>query len=273
MGKYLYINGENINMSEVEKMLLELYNNDNISIGVHGTGILPDKEQKNAKDTCKEGLMCRYGDIRRTVALQDRGLIHAHGNISFEQLISYGYDKGLKGYLYEQKQEDRRTYYVPKEINLEHCSFIVAIPKEIKTTDEEIFSGQKRIFKMEYARSEEELRLGKYKELMGRPIDPKYIVGYYMNGDISTFEYNNIFYGFKEGEKENDFPELDLEKIQRENETIKQKNAERNEKSAQELGKETIEEQKKTNFKKVVSDILTRLTSLIRMNQDRMRDD
>ena len=63
-----------------------------------------------------------------------------------------------------------------------------------------------------------------YKELMGRPIDPKYIIGYYMNGDISTFEYNSRFYGFKEGEKESDIPELNLEKIQEENERIKQKN-------------------------------------------------
>lgn len=259
-------------MNKIKEILLELYDNENISIGVHGTAIMLDEEQNKAKDIFKEGLMCRYGDIRRTVALQDRGMIHAHGNISFDELISYGYEKGSKGYLYEEIKEGKMTSYVPKEINLEQCSFIVAIPKELKTTDEEIFSGPRRTFKMEYARSEEELRLGKHKELTGRPIHPKYVIGYYMNGDITTFEYNSTFYGFKQGEKESDFPELDLEKIQEENDRVKQKNIKRAEK-ATELGKETIEEQNKTNSKKGILNLLTRLTSLIRGNPNKMRDD
>lgn len=236
-------------MNKIQEMIFQLYNNENISIGVHGTGILPDEEQKKAKDICKDGLMCRYGDIRRTVALQDRGYIHAHGNINYEELISYIYGKGSKGYLYEKEKVDGITSYIQKTIDLEQCSFIIAIPKEMRTTDEKIFSGPKQKFKKEYADNESELRLGSYKEQQGRPINPKYIVGYYMNGDITTFRHNSKFYGFKE-EKEGELPKIDFEKIKEENERIKQINAERAEKSTQELGEETIEKQKKQVRKK-----------------------
>ena len=94
-----------------------------------------------------------------------------------------------------------------------------------------------RRIKKEYATDESELRVGTYNEQQGRPINPKYIVGYYMNGDITTFIHNSKFYGFKE-EKDGEFPQIDLEKIEEENERIKQINAERAGKSIQELGKE-----------------------------------
>lgn len=248
-------------MNKIQEMIFQLYNNENISIGVHGTGILPDEEQKKAKEICRKGLMCRYGDIRRTVALQNRGMIHAHGNISFEELISYGYGKGSKGYLYEVEKEGKRITYIPKTIDLEQCSFIIAIPEEMRTTDEEIFCGPKQKFKKEYATDESELRVGTYNEQQGRPINPKYIVGYYMNGDITTFIHNSKFYGFKE-EKDGEFPQIDLEKIEEENERIKQINAERAGKSIQELGKETIEKQKQTSEKKGIFKILDRLINL-----------
>ena len=209
--------------------------------------------------------MCRYGDIRRTVALQNRGMIHAHGNISFEELISYGYGKGSKGYLYEVEKEGNRISYIPKTIDLEQCSFIIAIPKEMRTTDEEIFCGPKQKFKKEYADNESELRLGSYKEQQGRPINPKYIVGYYMNGDINTFRHNSKFYGFKEA-KEGELPQIDLEKIEEENKRIKKINAEKDKKSTQELGRETMEKQKQTSKKKWISKILDMLTSKTKSN-------
>ena len=217
--------------------------------------------------------MCRYGDIRRTVALQDRGMIHAHGNVQFDELISYGYNKTMRGYIHEVKREGKCTSFITKEIDLEQCSFVVAIPREMKTTDKEIFCGPRRRFEMEYARNSEELRVGAYQNLMGRPIDPKYIIGYYMNKDISSFKYNSKFYGFKECEKESETPELDLEKIQQENKKIKQKNAERAANSTQELGKETIKEQENTGLKRKGLNLLTRLKSLIKKSQNKMRDD
>lgn len=257
-------------MDRVEEIILELYNNENISIGVHGTSVLPDKERRNVDQILQSGLMCRYGDIRRTVALQDRGHIHAHGNISFEDVISYEYGKGKKGYVYQKYREGKNCGSVLKEIELEQCTYILGVPKEMNTTDEELFLGGKKRFGMEYARTPDDLRLGNNKELIGRTIDPKYIIGYYMNGDISTFKYNSAFYGFKE---EDGVLTVDWEKIQQENERVKKRNAEKIEKPTQDLGRETIGEQKKTKSKSKVSNLLNKLVDLCRKKTDRMRDD
>lgn len=243
-------------MSKTEKMLKELFDNENISIGVHGTSMIPDEEHKKAKQICEKGLMCRYWDIRRTVALQDRGMIHAHGNIDFDHLMNYNFKKNIIGYIYKIIEEDKIIRFETEQVNLEQCSFIVAIPKEMKTTDEELFCGEKQEFRMEYARSKDELKIG--KDQYGRPIDPKYIVGFYMNGDINTFQYNNKFYGFKEVEKEGEVPELDLEEIKRVNEETKIKNQEKYSKEVEELGKETLEEQKETRNKNKISQFLSR---------------
>lgn len=259
-------------MSKIEEIIFELYHNENISIGVHGTGIIPDNEQKRAKAMCNEGIMCRYGDIRRTVALQDRGKIHAHGNISLESLMNYTYKKHQKGYVNEIIQEDKLVEYTPKEIDLEQCSFVIGIPKEMQTIDEEIFLGQRARFNMEYARDQEDLRIGRYKGLEGRRINPQYVIGYYMNGDISTFQYSNQFYGFKKVDKESKLPELDLEKIQRVNEEIKQKNEEKIKKSTQELGKETIEEQKNTKEKRKIFHLFDLMKRNVRTNQSQIKE-
>ncbi len=259
-------------MEEIEKMILELYNNENISIGVHGTAMLPDKEEKRVKAMCSKGIMCRYGDIRRTVALQDRGMIHAHGNASLEELMQYTYKKYEKGYVSEMVKEDKLVRYIPKEIDLEQYSFLVGIPKEMQTTDKEIFSGPKERFAMEYAKNEEDLRIGGYKDLEGRPINPQYIIGYYKNGDIRTFQYNSKFYGFQNKEKENALPELDLEKIQKVNEEVRQKNEEKIKKSTQELGKETIEEQKDTKEKRKIFHLFDLMNRKVRMNQSQTKE-
>lgn len=244
-------------MEKPEDILLQLYNDENISIGIHGTAILPDREQQHAKNILENGLMCRYGDIRRTVSFQDRGMIHAHGNIAFSGLISYKYCKQQKGYLAEDKVNGKMIIRETKEIDLEQCSFIVAIPKEMSTIDDEIFSGPKQTFEREFANSIDDLRIGIYKENQGRPINPKYIVGYYMNGDISSFTFNSEFYGLEYDEKNH--PHLNLKKIQEENERMKRLNEQKVVKETQQLGKETIKEQNDTNkFKHFIKSLLER---------------
>lgn len=259
-------------MNKVEEMLKILFNNDNISLGVHGTSMLPDKENNKAKEICETGLMCRYGDIRRTVALQDRGMIHAHGNIDFEHLVHYKFQKNTKGYTSKAVNEGKIIHFETEEIELEQCSFIIAIPKEMKTTDNELFCGDKRMFKQEYANDKEELRVG--REKYGRPIDPKYIVGYYTNGDITTFKHNSRFYGFKEESKEGELPELDLEKIASVNEQKKKKNENEQSKSVEELGKETIEEQKNTKNKNKIAQFFKRQKQkIMQKNTGKERED
>ena len=210
--------------------------------------MIKDEKQTRAKEICQNGLMCRYGDIRRTVAFQDRGLIHAHGNIGYEDLISYSYGNDKVGYVYERVKHDKVESLVPKRVDLEQVSYILAIPKDMKTTDEVLYSTEKMQFATEYASNLEDLSIGKNKELIGRQINPKYIVGYYINGDNSTFKSNPLFYGFKQLQQE-EFPELDFDAIKKENEQIKQMNEQRLTKPTQELGKETITEQKNTGMK------------------------
>ncbi len=240
----------------MEDILLQLYNNPDISLGIHGTAVIKGKEVETASKIIKEGLMCRYGDIRRTVAFQNKGQIHAHGNIEYEELINYKYGNDRKGYINEKKQEGKLTTYLPKEVELEQISIILAIPDAMKTTDEDIFSSPKKKYSMDYAKSESDLSLGKYKDLEGRAINPKYIVGYYINGDISTFKFNDIFYGFKQIDEKSGMPILDLEAISNLNEETKEKYKAIQEKSVQELGKETIENQKDTNGKKGIMDLI-----------------
>lgn len=255
-------------MDKIKETLLELYNNKDISLGIHGTSILQDKEQKHANKILREGLMCRYGDIRRTVSFQDRGYIHAHGNIEFDYLTSYKYRKDIIGYQSKEYMEDGRNISTIETVDLEQCSFIFGIPKELKTTDREMLLGPKMSFDMEFAESKDSLRLGKNKGLSGRAINPKYIIGYYMNGDISTFKHNSQFYGFKAGKFE-----IDFEKIQVENEIVRQKNEEKIQKTTQELGKETIEEQKETSLKDKMLKVFDKLISFVRGNSDKRRDD
>lgn len=243
-------------MNKVEQMIFDLYNNENISVGAHGGSFVKDENHERQNDICNKGLMCRYGDIRRTVALQDRGKIHAHGDIEFEHLIKYYFMQHDKGYIKERRQEGNRYLYETKTIELEQTTFILAIPKEMRTIDEGLFCGPRQTFGRDYAKDETDLRIGRYRELEGRPIDPKYIVGYYMNGEIDSFKANHLFYGFKETEKEDEIPELDLEKIQKVNEETKILNEERQKKSTEELAKETLEKQKDSKTKGKMKNLL-----------------
>lgn len=252
-------------MNDIEKLLLELYNNEDISIGAHGTALIKDEKYTKANEICKNGLMCRYDDLRRTVAFQDRGLIHAHGNIKFEELINYSYGNDKVGYVREIVRQGNVESFVPKKVDLEQVSYILAIPKDMKTTDEALYNTGKRQFATEYANNLEDLSIGKNKQLMGRQINPKYIVGYYINGDNSTFKSNPLFYGFKQAQQEGHLPELDFDAIKIENERIKQINEQKLIKSTQELGKETITEQKNTEIKRKFSTFLKDL--VIRQNR------
>lgn len=252
-----------------------MYNNENISVGIHGTALIKDENHLKAKDICNNGLMCRYGDIRRTVALQDRGYIHSHGNIGFEDLTHYLYGKDRNGYVYETIKEGKVISQIAKPVSLEQVSFVFAIPKELKTTDEMVFSGEKRRFEMDYAENEVDLRLGKNKQLQGRPINPKYIVGYYLNGDINTFQSNLLFFGFKQQE-ESKLPIIDYEKIAKVNEDIKSKNLNEEVKSTQSLGKETLDKQKdtkeKVHFTTLIKDLISKARIKNSINKNDMEE-
>ena len=202
--------------------------------------------------------MCRYIDVRRTISFQNRGKIHAHGDIGLEELKRYSYKKKDIGYVSREITDEKCKSYESKAVKLTQCSFVVAIPQEMSTFDEELFCGSKQQFRTEYASSEDELKVG--EKYTGRPISPKYIVGYFFDGDISTFVGNSGFYGFKQRGEGQENLQLDLEKIKAANENAREKREEQKAKSTQELGKETIEEQKLTEQKGFFSKLIKSLT-------------
>ena len=237
-------------MSDIRDMLKSLYDNPNISIGAHGTKVIKDPERKFVKKILEKGVMNRYSDLRRTVNLQDRGHIHSHGDIDFESLLHYDFHKHDKGYAYEMVHdpEKKLTRAVIKEVELEQCTFLFGIPKDLSVQDiENLYSGPLQEFDREYASNETELRVGTYCNIKGRPIDPKYVIGYYMDGDISTAVLNEGFYGFSRDE--NGELVIDEEKIIAENERIKALNAKKATITGQELGKETMTQQKDVEAK------------------------
>ena len=235
-------------MSDIKDIITSLYDNPNISIGAHGTAVIKDPERKLANSMMQNGIMNRYLDLRRTVNLQDRGYIHAHGNILLENLLAYDYHKVNRGFLFEIIQNGKAVKYVPKEVELEQCSFLVGIPKDLSVIDvDNIYSGPLQLFDKEFAKDETELTIGSYKRQKGRPINPKYIIGYYMNGDLEHAVLNENFYGFSRDE--NGELQIDEEKIAQENERIKTLNQSRETITGQELGRETMEQQKDVEAK------------------------
>lgn len=241
-------------MSSIEEMISELYNNEDVSLGVHGTGLIKDEQSKKAKEILNNGLMCRYGDIRRTVSFQDRRKIHAHGGISLEDIKSYGYGTFINhnAFIYEEIRDGKAVSHESRKVELDDVTFVIAIPKELQTTEKELFCGERRMFSMEYARNESDLRLGNHKRLEGRPIDPKYIVGFYKDQDCNTFEFNEKFYGIRRVADTEEF-EVDTDSLKAENDKVKRANQEKMEerlkKTGQEYGKETIKEQENTKGK------------------------
>ena len=77
---------------DIGEKLWSLYNDPDISVGIHGT-IDEANSGVWSEDSpvFTDGLSCAYGDLRRTINFQDRGMVHAHGNVSFPELLSYDY--------------------------------------------------------------------------------------------------------------------------------------------------------------------------------------
>ena len=260
--------------SEKAKKLLEkLYDCDELSVGAHGAAVLPDNQKnghnKYADAFLKKGLYYRYYDLRRTVAFQDRGKIHAHGNISLDELFNYDYSP--EGYLTVPHEEIdtsgslRVIRLVYEKVPATQCTFVIAIPKEISTIDiEQLCSDDdgnpyplSRLPERDYKVSQLDGDRGYVcSQPNFRHLNPKYMVGYFMESNIDSFIFNEGFYGFSINE--NGEPEIDFDKIHEANERAKKINEEREAKT-QRLGEETISQQKDTHKKLKMRDFLKNL--------------
>lgn len=199
---------------ELGNYLYELYNNPNVSIGIHGTYHRQDFDTSDNNPYFKEGIKCKYCDSRRTVAFQDRGYIHAHGNISFINLLNYNYGAQKDWMTCEWKDnEDGYSREFKKYIGKDGTAvvqdnYIVVIPANMKTT-EAVTDGK---------------------------IPPKFILGTFRN---SKWNIGCIERGAWDSFVRNS--RFNLKEIENLNEEYKTKSQE--EVTTDRLGKETIEEQ------------------------------
>jgi hypothetical protein len=173
---------------EVGEKLWSLYEDPEISVGAHGTVEETDSDfGTETGSIMTEGLGCNFPDLYRTVAFQDRGMIHAHGNISFLDLLTYSYphydDEPLKAKKTVMRREGIVTRYEDVEVPASQYTVIVAIPKSYRTYSEPSLLGGK---------VDVENRLGK-KKLRVSAIKPEFIVGMVRDGKVNDVVWNPRF--------------------------------------------------------------------------------
>ena len=175
---------------EVGDKLWSLYEDPEISIGAHGTAGGRDTDfGKESGVIMTYGLGCASGDIRRTVSFQDRGKIHAHGNLSFLSLLSYSYDpfslrKKNDGLMAEELRRDQYGgLSFSEEIPASRYTVIVAIPKSFSVDIDE-YAAEERV----------PIRHGVYAhEMQAKAIRPEFIVGIVQDGRVNDVVWNPGF--------------------------------------------------------------------------------
>ena len=184
---------------EIGEKLWALFSDPEISLGIHGTVDEVDSPTWSSNGPIfRTGLGCGYKDLRRTVAFQDRGKIHAHGDISFPGLLAYNYPAILKKQpltlektIAKEEAMDGKTHtiiihrYETVEVPAKQYSAIVAIPKNVETTDpslrgEEITVKNNNAFK-------------KGQDKKARTIKGEFIVGIVSDSDPNTIVWNPDF--------------------------------------------------------------------------------
>ena len=172
---------------EVGEKLWALYSDPEISVGAHGT--------EGGRDTgfggvdgpiMKHGIGCCYGDIRRTVSFQDRGRIHAHGDLTFMNLLLYSF--GQKGKTTRELSiEDGNRFKTGEEVPSSQYTAIVAIPKGCHTDELDVLTTEERIPVIVKS------RYTSHPEKMARAIKPKFIVGMVRDGELNEIVWNPRF--------------------------------------------------------------------------------
>ncbi len=176
---------------EVGEKLWTLYSDPDISVGIHGTIQEATPESMSPENTFfKNGVGCNYGDLRRTISFQDRGMIHAHGDVSFANLLSYDISQIPAGVPLTvkktvRKEEGKVVQYVDEEVPARRFNVIVAIPKNVKTTDKALRGGKATI------KTNNAFHEGEKREASA--LKSEFIVGIYADGDPNTIIWNPNF--------------------------------------------------------------------------------
>lgn len=171
---------------EVGEKLWELYDDPEISVGAHGTdGGRDTNFGKENGPFMTYGIGCPYKDVRRTVSFQDRGRIHAHGELSFLDLLSYSF--GGEETTRELDIESGELYLTGEKIPASQYTVIVAIPHEFSTYDNPDLLTEERIPVL----VKHHVPGGARK--MARAIKPEFIVGIMQDGRVNDVVWNPKF--------------------------------------------------------------------------------
>ena len=215
---------------EVGELLWELYNREDISVGVHGTFKPEDLDiSEEGCDFFKHGIMVgseyKNGDARRTVNFQDLpGKQWSMGYVSFVRLLNYSY-----GTIDHTKQLDKPnanyTCIVLRPSSLKDTTYDETCPQEIS-----LISPSTTI------------RTNEGKYISGHLIKPQFILGVFKNN--KQFTRNG---------------KCDIEAISKMNEQIQERKENQEQKRISErLIKETEEvpAQDKKNFMSKIKDAI-----------------
>lgn len=184
---------------DIGERLWSLFEDPEISVGIHGT-IAEADSNLGSEDSpfFASGVGCRYGDLRKTIAFQDRGKIHAHGEISFPELLSYNHPASLqkqpltlKKKIIQKKEvnygthKQTRTSLEEIEVPARQFSAIVAIPKSFETTDSSLRGEAVTIaINNPFAKDEQRSSL---------PLKGEFVVGVVSDSDPNNIVWNPSF--------------------------------------------------------------------------------
>ena len=183
---------------EIGEKLWSLYSDPDISLGIHGTVVEADSNLGSEESPFfTDGLGFAYGDLRRTVAFQDRGRIHGHGEVSFCGLLEYDYPSVFdKKPLTKEKRVVKsetvdygthskvRSYMATEAVPARQLSVIVAIPANVDTRDAALRGDETKIIKQSISPGDER----RANTLRG-----EFIVGVVWDSDPNTAVWNPNF--------------------------------------------------------------------------------
>lgn len=177
---------------EIREKIRELYDDPDLSVGVHGTVGIPEEIfDGDSNSFFKRGIVSKYRDLRRTISFQDKGYVHAHGEATFDEIMNYDFPSRQRPHpLSLERQikhvDEKCTYYTTEQVPAKQFSVIVAIPKSVERLDDEILRDKET--KIDHAKS------SYYKkDVIGEPLKPEFIVGLYTDGDPNTMIWNPDF--------------------------------------------------------------------------------
>ena len=217
----------------VGEKLWSLYSDPEISVGAHGTAGGRDTEFGTENGSMmKYGIGCPYYDVRRTVSFQDRGRIHAHGELSVVDLLTYSFGDDYNA-ISEIDMEAGDSFVHGDVVPACQYTVIVAIPKNYGTyNNPDLMTEDKIPVKVRHHSISQPHK-------MAWALRPEFIVGMVKEGRVNDIVWNPKFDAEHTRELSRKQAVINAEKAREEDERKKQEEAEyaaQREKDSKKLG-------------------------------------